>query len=208
MSETIMNKTKEEDLGKYCSKIRSFNFNIKVDEKRKAYQKVDLGVPTFNIHRGIQEIDPEAFENYETLEILIFQDQQIKVGEFAFAACENLKEIRIQKNPVSDWNNSTTKGIQFKPGIFGGCVNLKNRANLPAIAEPFFKLHFEGLQCYAEINGDKKGLEIDKWKYTAMPEKQKQDVLAYLILFNCLSNKNCQNDLINKAGIYYNICEN
>lgn len=36
MSETIMNKTKEEDLGKYCSKIRISGCNVKVDEKRKA----------------------------------------------------------------------------------------------------------------------------------------------------------------------------
>lgn len=195
----VMSKTLEEKIKKIGSKFRLLgisDYEFKVDCKRKAYVKIDGKLPDFdifaNIVQEIEEVDKEAFGNYITLEKMLF-NPQIKIGEFAFAACKKLKEIIIldqtnQKVSVSNWNSGVAKGIQLEPGVFGGCAKLKNIKNIPAIAGPFFKLHFEGLQCYADVNGIKKGLKIGNWNYTTMPNNKAfhEELALYLLLFTTL----------------------
>lgn len=171
---------------------------LDVDYERKAYKKVAVKMQDFasfcDIVQEIQEADEESFENYSELEKMVF-NSKMKIGKFAFAACKNLKEIKIleqsgEKKTVTDWNEEITKDVQLEDGCFGGCVNLDIK-NLPANVGPFYRFHFVGdfvkRGCYAEVNGSNQRIKIDNLKYTTIPASKQEEIAFYFYLFTTLS---------------------
>ena len=181
-------------LKNYCSRMRLADMDVQVDLEKRKYKKVNTSNTYFAVYHEIQEIDSKAFENCSNLQTLVLPSQTLKIGEYAFATCKKLKTIKIKVNneckDVSDWSVISDNKIVLSDGCFGGCAHLINVANIPLTAGPFFKLYFKGLQCYAEVDGNKEGIKIDNWNYTTMPKNKtfQKELALYLLLLITLSS--------------------
>lgn len=153
----------------------------------RGLKKVVTDSLNFRLLQQIDEVKEEAFKESVNLKTLTILNPKIEIGKFGFARCKNLTKIEVgtdtqKREEVSNWDSNITREIQLGDGCFGGCVNL-NIENLPPNAGPFYRVHFEGLQCYADIGvtGVDERIKIDNWDYTAIPENKQHEILFYLV---------------------------